>query len=132
MLLATETPESCVTPWCLLRAVIGDMLSPAVQHPNPPKSTPLLYEIHPTNSRSKFSSLGSTDSWVCKTCSSHGDLGMAAGQLGVGRGVSPGATATVGDLSSRSTSASASTLAPRVAVASCTLVLVVGAALFSW
>jgi hypothetical protein len=102
-----------------------------VQHPNPPKSTLLLYEIHPTNSRSKFSSLGSIDSWVRKTYSSHGDLGMVAGQLGVGRGVSPGATTTAGDLSSRSTSASASTLAPRVAVASCTLVLMVGTALLS-
>jgi hypothetical protein len=56
---------------------------------------------------------------------------MVAGQLGVKQGVSPGATATTGDLSSRSTSASASTLAPRVAVASCTLVLMVGTALLS-
>ena len=56
---------------------------------------------------------------------------MAAGQLGVERGVSPGAAATVGDLSSRSTSASASTLAPHVAVDSCTLVIVVRVALLS-
>jgi hypothetical protein len=56
---------------------------------------------------------------------------MVAGQLGVGRGISPSATATTGDLSSRSTSASASTLAPRVAVASCTLVLMVRTTLLS-